>query len=133
MPTQRSAQFLTGSEIWLAYFDSMSKHLFGFQVIFKEFLSFLTSTLIRFSDAHEIYPKDILNNSSMVRGWLGVSNQGGLTEVSDVPHGVDGGMTFVEDDEERRAGDTFCQILTVQILPAQTKKSFESLSHDTVS
>lgn len=61
----------------------------------------------------------------MVRGWLSVSNQGGPTEVSDVPHGVDGGMTFVEDDEERRAGDTFCQILTVQILPAQTKKSFE--------
>lgn len=43
--------------------------------------------------------------------------------MSDVPHGVDGGMTFVEDDEERRAGDTFCQILTVQILPAQIKKS----------
>lgn len=39
-----------------------------------------------------------------------------VAEVSDVPHGVDGGMTFVEDDEERRAGDTFCQILTVQIL-----------------
>lgn len=48
--------------------------------------------------------------------------------MSDVPHGVDGGMTFVEGDEERRASDTFCQILTVQILPAQTKKSFESLS-----
>lgn len=53
--------------------------------------------------------------------------------MSDVPHGVDGGMTFVEGDEERRAGETFCQILTVQILPVQTKKSFESLSHDTVS
>lgn len=49
--------------------------------------------------------------------------QGRLTEVSDVPQGVDGGMTFVEDNEKRRAGDTFCQILTVQILPAQIKKS----------
>lgn len=42
--------------------------------------------------------------------------------MSDVPHGVNGGMTLVEDDEERRAGDAFCQILTVEIISAQTKK-----------
>lgn len=42
--------------------------------------------------------------------------------MSDVPHGIDGGMTLVEDDEERRAGDTFCQSLAVQIFPAQIKK-----------
>lgn len=42
-----------------------------------------------------------------------------LTQVSYVPHGVDGGVTFVEDDEEWRGGDALCQRLTVQILPGR--------------
>lgn len=40
-----------------------------------------------------------------------------LTEVSDVPHGVDGGVTLVENDEQWRSRDTFCQCLSVQIFP----------------
>lgn len=39
-----------------------------------------------------------------------------------MPHGVDGGVTFVENNEEWRGGDTLCQSLTVQILPGETNK-----------
>lgn len=47
--------------------------------------------------------------------------QAKLTEVSDVPHGVNAGVTFVENDEQWRSGDAFCQRLTVQILPKATE------------
>lgn len=42
-----------------------------------------------------------------------------LTEVPDVPHGVDVGVPFVENDEERRSGDALCQCFTVQIVPEE--------------
>lgn len=45
-----------------------------------------------------------------------------LTEVPDVPHGVDDGVMFVKDDEERRGSDTVCQCLTVQILSGETSE-----------
>lgn len=51
-----------------------------------------------------------------------MSNQGELTKVPDVPQGVNGGVTFVKNNEEWWGGDTFCQVLTIQILPAQTSK-----------
>lgn len=48
-------------------------------------------------------------------------NQPELTEVPDIPHRVNGGVTFVENNEEWGSGDTLCQRLTVQILPGETK------------
>lgn len=44
-----------------------------------------------------------------------------LTEVPDVPHGVNVGVTFVENDEQRRSRDTLRQRLAVQILPEATE------------
>lgn len=37
-------------------------------------------------------------------------------KVPDVPHGVNGGVTFVENNEEWGGGDTLCKSLAVQIL-----------------
>lgn len=37
-----------------------------------------------------------------------------------MPHGVNVGVTFVENNEQRRSRDTFCQSLTVQIFPEST-------------
>lgn len=39
-----------------------------------------------------------------------------------MPHGVDWGVTFVENNEEGRGGDTLCQTLTVQIFTEETNK-----------
>lgn len=39
-----------------------------------------------------------------------------------MPHGVDGGVTFVENNEEWGSGDALCQCFTVQILPEETKR-----------
>lgn len=33
-----------------------------------------------------------------------------------MPHGVDAGVVFVEDNEQGRCGDTLCQGLTVEVL-----------------
>lgn len=37
-----------------------------------------------------------------------------------MPHGVNGGVMFVEDNKEWRGGDAFCQCFTVQILTVET-------------
>lgn len=42
--------------------------------------------------------------------------------MPDVPHGIDVGVAFVENDEERRSSDTLCQCFTVQILPGKMNK-----------
>jgi hypothetical protein len=33
-----------------------------------------------------------------------------------VPHGVDAGVVFVENNEQGRCGNTLCQVLTVEVL-----------------
>lgn len=40
-----------------------------------------------------------------------------------MPHGINGGVTFVENNEEWRGGDTLCQCLAVQILSEGGKNS----------
>ena len=40
--------------------------------------------------------------------------------MPDVPHGVDGGVVFVEHDEKRRGGDAVCQRVAVKILPGES-------------
>lgn len=39
--------------------------------------------------------------------------------MPDVPHGVDAGVAFVEDDQKRRRGKAIRQCFTVQILPVK--------------
>lgn len=41
------------------------------------------------------------------------SDKAKLTKVPDMPHGVNDGMTFVENNEEWRSGNTVCQCFTV--------------------
>ena len=42
-----------------------------------------------------------------------------LTKVPDVPHGVDGGVMFIEHDKKWRGGDAVCQCVAVKILPGK--------------
>lgn len=44
---------------------------------------------------------------------------GRLTKVSNMPHGVNSGVMFVENDEQWGGGDALCQRFTVQILPEE--------------
>lgn len=39
-----------------------------------------------------------------------------------MPHRVDGGVTFIKDDEKWRGCNAFCKCVTVQILPVMKKK-----------
>lgn len=45
-----------------------------------------------------------------------------FTEVPDVPHGVDVGVAFVENNEEWGRDDALCQCLTVQVIPEESDK-----------
>lgn len=44
-----------------------------------------------------------------------------------MPHGVDVGVMFVENNEERGGGDAVCQCLTVQILAEENKNNRKSI------
>lgn len=43
-----------------------------------------------------------------------------------MPHGVDGGVSFVENNEEGWGDDALCQCFTVQVLPEKTKTIFQN-------
>lgn len=49
-----------------------------------------------------------------------------------MPHGVNAGVTFVEDDEQRRSRNTFRQRLAVQVFPEATEQFPCYFNEDTV-
>jgi len=61
-------------------------------------------------------------NKNLYSWWFfSDKNEQELTEMSHVPRWIDGGVTFVKNNEEGWSDDAFCECFTVQILTGEKK------------